>query len=87
MYEASKGELTQNGYSTILYSSQNYLKNNLWGDYLEYNVWVARYNENPPELPENKYEYIMWQNSCTGKVDGIAGDVDLDVFFFEKELK
>lgn len=87
MYEAFRGELTQNGYSTMLYSSQNYLKNNLWGDYLEYNIWVARYNENPPELPENQYEYIMWQNSCTGKVDGIAGDVDLDVFFYEKELK
>ena len=87
MYEAFRGELTKNGYSTMLYSSQSYLKNNLWGDYTNYNVWVARYNENPPELPENEYEYIMWQNSCTGKVDGIAGDVDLDVFFFEKELK
>ena len=24
-------------------------------------------------------EYIIWQNSCTGNIDGINGTVDLDI--------
>ena len=87
MYEAFNAELEKDDYDTMLYSSYSYLKNDLWGDYSNYNIWVARYNEDPPSLPLTEYNYIIWQNACTGRVDGIQGDVDLDVYFFENYNK
>ena len=29
-------------------------------------------------------EYFMWQHSCTGRIDGINGDVDLDVLYLDR---
>ena len=26
-------------------------------------------------------DYFMWQHSCTGQIDGVNGDVDLDILY------
>ena len=39
--------------------------------------WLAEYGDGPTYI----YDYDMWQYSCTGEVDGIAGDVDLNLCF------
>lgn len=41
----------------------------------EYSVWIARYGEYKPEL-----KLTYWQLSPDGKVRGIHGDVDINVF-------
>ena len=51
-------------------------------------MWVARYSE--PKYPEVSYpngntSYAMWQYSDQGKIDGISGNVDLNVAYFERE--
>ena len=45
--------------------------------------WLAEYGDGPTFI----YDYDMWQYSCTGKVAGIEGDVDLNLCFkdFSKE--
>ncbi|MBR3362784.1 MAG: hypothetical protein IKG40_02535 [Bacilli bacterium] len=62
------------GYNGMLYSSKNYLKY-AWND--DYNVWIAHYNEN-----EN-YEsiYKLWQICDDGKIDGIGGNIDIDIMY------
>ena len=45
---------------------------------LNYPFWLAHYTYQwtPTGFP---YYYTMWQYSCTGRVDGIEGDVDLNI--------
>lgn len=39
--------------------------------------WLAEYGDGPTYI----YEYDMWQYSCTGAVDGVEGNVDLNLCF------
>jgi len=45
-----------------------------------YNVWIARYGEYKPDV-----RLVYWQLSPDGRVDGIHGDVDINVFNGYKE--
>ena len=70
--KAFMDECIKNGYESILYSSLNYLTY-VW-DLKDYKVWLAHYTKN------TSYEnYIIWQNSCTGTINGISGAVDFDI--------
>lgn len=81
LFELFAYEMDKYGYSSMLYSSKNFL-NNFWYEYSEYPVWLAHYTD------ETDYtgEYAMWQTSCFGRIDGIEGDVDLNVLFTDKIL-
>lgn len=70
--KAFMDECIKNGYESMLYSSLNYL-NYVW-DLKDYKIWLAHYTKNTP------YEnYQIWQNSCTGTINGINGAVDFDI--------
>lgn len=43
----------------------------------DYDFWLAEYNDGPTYY----YDVDMWQYSCTGKIPGITGDVDLNISF------
>jgi lysozyme len=43
-------------------------------------LWVAHYETDCPALPDGWERWTLWQHSQTGRVDGIAGNVDLDDF-------
>ena len=66
------------GVRPILYISQMFTKRylplavDLQGEYF---VWIARYGEYKPEL-----KLTYWQLSPDGRVSGIHGDVDINVF-------
>ena len=61
------------GYEGMLYGSKFYLEN-FWEDEDFENIWLAHYASN------TSYEgYMMWQFSNIGRIDGIYGDVDLNV--------
>ena len=68
-------ELSKAGYSACLYSSKFFLEN-VWNS-AGTPVWLAHYTK-ATSYPGS---YFMWQHSCTGKIDGIAGAVDLDVLY------
>ena len=61
------------GYGGMLYGSKFYLEN-FWEDEDFENIWLAHYASN------TSYEgYMMWQFSNVGRINGIYGDVDLNV--------
>lgn len=77
-FKAFATELKKYDYEAFLYSSKYYLEN-IWQTH-EYPVWLAHYTS------ETTYKgnYTMWQFSNRGKVPGIEGDVDLNVYYKNK---
>ncbi len=61
------------GYKGALYGSKFYLEN-LWDGSYD-SVWLAHYTNKT----NYKGNYFMWQFSNTGKIDGIYGDVDMNI--------
>ncbi|WP_169054298.1 GH25 family lysozyme [Nitratireductor sp. XY-223] len=50
------------------------------GGFGDYPLWVAEYGVDAPRLPQDWSAYTIWQHSQSGKVAGIDGAVDLDIF-------
>lgn len=66
------------GKRPILYVNQNFIFNHMKdaADIKQkYNVWIARYGAYKPDV-----KLAYWQLSSTGRVQGITGDVDINVF-------
>ena len=78
-YLAFDKEIKKHGYTSMLYSSKYYLEN-IWMYNDEYPVWLAHY------IDETGYKgnYIMWQMTNIGEIDGIEGDVDIDIYYKNK---
>lgn len=73
--------IAEKGYNGLLYGSLNYLRR-IWQPekYLaNHAIWLAQYYDEPTyEKP-----FRFWQLSSSGRVEGISGDVDLDVMYLE----
>ncbi|MBQ9808277.1 MAG: glycoside hydrolase family 25 [Ruminococcus sp.] len=78
LYAAFRDELSKYGYDTMLYSSRNFLRD-FWTEKTKSlgPVWLAHY------VDETNYDgdYYIWQQSSCGRIDGIAGDVDMNVLY------
>ena len=68
--------LKKAGYDTMLYSSKWYLEH-IWINENKYPVWLAHYTSDT----NYQGEYILWQRTNIGKIDGISGDVDIDIYY------
>ena len=72
-------ELEKNGYYTGLYCSRDWLQNYVNAEDLKHlDIWVAAYGSSAGNVP---LPYGMWQCSSTGKVNGIMGNVDIDIAY------
>lgn len=80
MYDAFSKTLKEKGYDSMLYASEYYL-NNVWMDLKDYTIWIAKYSTKVPQITNGNNRYILWQNACTGRIDGINGAVDLDIYY------
>ncbi len=69
-------ELGNTGYKGLLYGSKNYLEK-IWQPE-GMTVWLAQYYDRVTY--EGDYEF--WQATDTGRIEGIQGDVDIDVWYF-----
>ncbi len=67
-------ELEKSGYSGMLYSSKNFL-DNFWENKINRPVWLAHY------VDETNYTgaFSIWQASAYGRINGISGDVDMNI--------
>ena len=66
------------GYEAGVYASRNWYNNNLDVSRIEgFDIWLAEYRNTP--LYQGYYN--MWQYSSKGSVDGIEGNVDLDISY------
>lgn len=68
-------EVNKKGYKGLLYGSKNYLEK-IWLSN-SHDTWLAHYASSTNY--QGKYSY--WQITDTGKVDGINGTVDIDIYY------
>ncbi len=69
-------EINARGYRACLYNSKYYL-NTVWTSAAKHPLWLAHYCNST----DYQGQFFMWQHGCTGRIDGINGDVDLDVLY------
>lgn len=67
------------GVKPVIYSGQKFYNRHLAGRFDEYPLWLARYSSRAPVAACGR-EFQFWQYADQGKVAGISGDVDLNVF-------
>ena len=66
------------GYTPMIYSNSRYFAGRLEMERLEnYDKWYAMYADTP-YIP---YEIAMWQYTSSGSIDGINGNVDVNISF------
>lgn len=67
------------GYDAGVYASRNWYNNNLYTSRLDnYCIWLAEYRS----VPLYQGYYQMWQYTSRGTVDGIQGNVDMNISYF-----
>ena len=59
------------GYTPAIYASRDWF----------YDIWVAHYTGSTAKKTDYKYNYDMWQYTSSGRVNGIVGNVDLNVCY------
>ena len=67
------------GLKPIIYTSFKFYNKYLAGYFDEYPIWIARYSSRRPFLMDER-PWTFWQYGNRGKVQGIRGPVDLNVF-------
>jgi len=72
------------GYSPMVYLGQKtaYLRYDLRA-LVDYPFWYAEYHTDNRNVPNFRYDFAMWQYSDHGTVDGISGNVDMDLQFIK----
>ncbi|MBO4890697.1 MAG: glycoside hydrolase family 25 protein [Lachnospiraceae bacterium] len=72
------------GYKPVIYATREMLITGLDLEELaDYDVWLSDDNI-PTDYP---YRFSMWQYNKKGRIDGITGDIDLDMCFINYEQK
>jgi len=66
------------GEKPIIYTYYHYYKDFLKGEFDDYPLWLANYNDVPSPTPEGSWDF--WQFTENGIVHGINTKVDLDIY-------
>ncbi|HBV15945.1 glycoside hydrolase family 25 protein [Chryseobacterium carnipullorum] len=66
------------GEKPIIYTYYHYYKDFLKGEFDDYPLWLANYNDVPSPTPEGPWDF--WQFTENGIVHGINTKVDLDIY-------
>lgn len=73
--------IEQNGYSPSIYGNAKTLITKMKLElFNSYRKWYADYQENPLY----PFEFDLWQYTEKGNIDGIKGNVDIDIQFIKK---
>lgn len=77
--------MVQKGYYPGIYSGRNFIKDHMDPEQLtaRFELWAAHYPMNQWLLGDDYYvdEYSMWQYADDESVDGIVGDVDMNICY------
>lgn len=73
------GMVKDAGYTPMIYFNKyaGYVKYDL-REVLDYDFWFAEYDVDAPGF---YYDFQMWQYTSKGRVNGISGNVDMDLWF------
>ena len=66
------------GVKPVIYTNIDFYSKYLQQDFDDYPVWIAHYLQ--PVKPRIDHNWVFWQHSETGRVDGIKTPVDFNVF-------
>lgn len=74
--------IAQAGYTPMVYFNSycGYVKYDL-SEIMDYDFWFAQYKNQP----DFYYDFQLWQYTSSGKVNGIQGNVDLDVWLLSSD--
>ena len=84
LYEVTKAAevfvetINSHGYEGSLYGSKNYLEK-VWLSTPGV-TWLAHYNEST----SYQGDYRFWQRCENGRIDGIVGNVDVDIMYLDR---
>jgi len=84
MAKAFCNTISKKGYDSVLYfnRSDSFDYFNL-SELSDYHFWLAQYTDKP----DFYYNYQMWQYTRTGSVDGIDGNVDINICLYDYASK
>jgi len=69
------------GVEPIIYTGPDFWREKVGGaDMTSQALWLAHYTDDCPQVPPAWTRWTFWQHSDSGRVRGISGAVDLDVF-------
>lgn len=75
------GKIKKAGYDPMIYGNMTWLYQNYDFEKIsEYPIWLASYSSDCPM--EDKFE--MWQYSNIGQVNGVEGDVDINIYIYKR---
>jgi len=73
-------KMIKNGYKTGIYASLSWFNNQLKDSKLDkYDKWVAQWNDRCSYTKD----YVMWQYTSSGLVDGISGRTDMNIMYLK----
>lgn len=67
------------GIKPIIYTGQNFYNRFLAGQFDDYPLWLARYDQNEPVTVCGR-TYNFWQYTDRGELPGVVGHIDRNVF-------
>lgn len=82
--EAFRKIIVAAGYKFAIYCNLDWYMNVICSHLKKYEFWIARYSDNDNGWLQERLRPdigVGWQYSSKGKVSGISGNVDMDVFY------
>ena len=70
----------------LVYTYTNFYNNYLLGKVNDYKLWIAQYSTNEPRLRDER-DYIMWQYTAKGRINGVQGYVDKNRFMGRHSMR
>jgi lysozyme len=67
------------GIKPVIYTNIDFYKRYFQTGFEDYPLWIAHYLQ--PDKPRIEHEWVLWQHSEKGRVDGIKAPVDFNVFY------
>lgn len=73
--------IEKGGYTSVIYGNPSWLSHYLDLSYLtDRNIWLAHYTG----ITSYPYSHMIWQYTDQGRVEGISGNTDLNLWMIEK---
>lgn len=69
----------RSGVKPIIYTNLKFYYNYVVGNFDDYPLWLAKYSAVRPHIVNDK-QFKIWQYGHRGRIDGVEGNVDLNVF-------
>jgi lysozyme len=67
------------GVKPVIYTNIDFYERYFQTGFEEYQLWIAHYLQ--PDKPRIERDWVLWQHSEKGRVNGINAPVDFNVFF------